>query len=197
MTPTSFEGMLFDVKKSMTYYVEADGVKSPTYTMTVVELPAVDDARARVRLSRPTPGCAAEGGSRRRRRRAARHGSARARSRRRWRRRAGGCSSIPASRPALATQADGALTGSFKIGEDGYYHVELDGPRGEKVTASPKYTIDVIEDQRADRVVREAEARHVGESGRRSLRPGARRRRLRREAARPRLLGERRRRKRP
>ena len=36
-----FEGMLFDVKASMTYYVEADGVKSPNYTMTVVELPAV------------------------------------------------------------------------------------------------------------------------------------------------------------
>jgi hypothetical protein len=36
-----FEGMLFDVKDSVEYYVEADGVRSPTYTMTVVELPAV------------------------------------------------------------------------------------------------------------------------------------------------------------
>ena len=39
--PDKFEGMLFDVKKSLTYYIEADGVKSETYTMTVVELPAV------------------------------------------------------------------------------------------------------------------------------------------------------------
>src|SRR5207344_861696 len=31
--------------------------------------------------------------------------------------------------------------------DDGYYHVELIGPHGEKVTASPKYTIDAIEDQ--------------------------------------------------
>ena len=36
-----FEGMLFDVKASVAYYVEADGVKSPTYAMKVVELPAV------------------------------------------------------------------------------------------------------------------------------------------------------------
>ena len=37
----TFEGMLFDVKKAIEYYVEADGVKSPTYSMKVVELPAV------------------------------------------------------------------------------------------------------------------------------------------------------------
>ena len=37
----TFEGMLFDVKASMSYYVEADGVRSPTYSMKVVELPAV------------------------------------------------------------------------------------------------------------------------------------------------------------
>ena len=53
----TFEGMLFDVKKPIEYYVEADGVRSPGYTMKVVELPAVDNARARVRLSRPTPAC--------------------------------------------------------------------------------------------------------------------------------------------
>src|SRR6185295_1968339 len=47
----------------------------------------------------------------------------------------------------LTTQADGTLTGSFKIADDGFYHVELAGPRGEKVTASPKFTIDAIDDQ--------------------------------------------------
>ena len=40
------------------------------------------------------------------------------------------------ARPAVST-----------IGDDGYYHVELDGPHGEHVTASPKFTIDAIEDQ--------------------------------------------------
>ncbi len=38
----SFEGMLFDLKKPLSYYVEADGVASPTYKMALVELPAVD-----------------------------------------------------------------------------------------------------------------------------------------------------------
>ena len=36
-----FEGMIFDLKQSVEYYVEADGVRSPTFSMTVVELPAV------------------------------------------------------------------------------------------------------------------------------------------------------------
>ena len=53
----------------------------------------------------------------------------------------------PAATSGLAVQPDGTLTGSFKIQKDGYYHVELEGPRGEKVAASPKYTIDVIEDR--------------------------------------------------
>src|SRR5690606_2958023 len=37
-----FEGMLFDVAANVEYYVESDGIRSPTYRMTVVELPAVD-----------------------------------------------------------------------------------------------------------------------------------------------------------
>ncbi len=40
---TRFEGMLFDLKLPIEYYVEADGVKSPTYSMEVVELPAVEN----------------------------------------------------------------------------------------------------------------------------------------------------------
>ncbi len=141
-----FEGMLFDVKASLTYYVEADGVKSPTYKMSVVELPAVTGiemeyvypaytglapqkvevggdvaaiAGTEVRL-KITSSMATPGGR---------------------------LQLDPAAVAGLTVQADGTLTGSFKVMKDGYYHVELDGPRGEKVTASPKYTIDVIEDR--------------------------------------------------
>ena len=75
----TFEGMLFDLKKPIEYYVEADGVRSPTYKMTVVELPAV----ANLELEYMYPGlhgpAAAEGRVGRRRRGAARHRSARAR----------------------------------------------------------------------------------------------------------------------
>src|SRR5262249_17800864 len=39
--PAAFEGMLFHLEKTTEYRVEANGVVSPTYTMTVVELPTV------------------------------------------------------------------------------------------------------------------------------------------------------------
>ena len=43
----------------------------------------------------------------------------------------------------LTTGPDGSLTGSFKIAGQGFYKIELVGPHGEKVEASPQYTIDV------------------------------------------------------
>src|SRR4051794_12129027 len=39
--PASFEGMLFHVDKPNDYYVEAGGVRSPIFSMTLVDLPAV------------------------------------------------------------------------------------------------------------------------------------------------------------
>jgi hypothetical protein len=47
----------------------------------------------------------------------------------------------------LVRQGDGSLVGSFKIQQQGFYRIELTGPHGEKVEASPQYTIDVIDDQ--------------------------------------------------
>ena len=47
----------------------------------------------------------------------------------------------------LTAAADGALTGSFKVDRDGLYHLEMNAPTGERVTASPQYTIDVLADQ--------------------------------------------------
>ena len=44
-------------------------------------------------------------------------------------------------------QADGTLAGNFTVDEQGFYRIELDGPQGEKVNASPQYTIDVLTDQ--------------------------------------------------
>src|SRR5581483_1390158 len=39
---SKFEGMLFNVSKPIQYYVDSDGVKSATYAMKVVNLPAVE-----------------------------------------------------------------------------------------------------------------------------------------------------------
>ena len=47
----------------------------------------------------------------------------------------------------LTVQADGTLAGNFTVTKQGFYSIELDGPHGEKVTASPQYTIDVLTDQ--------------------------------------------------
>src|SRR5207245_6631493 len=47
----------------------------------------------------------------------------------------------------LAGQPDGSLTGAFTIDRQGFYRIELEGPRGERVSASPQYTIDVLDDQ--------------------------------------------------
>ena len=53
----------------------------------------------------------------------------------------------PGAAASLTPQSDGTLTGMFTIADDGFYHVELNGPHGEHVTASPKYTVDALEDQ--------------------------------------------------
>jgi hypothetical protein len=145
-TPGQFEGMLFHLDKQTDYYVESNGVRSAMFTLSVVDLPTVaqldleyhfpaytglaprtvedggDVAAIRgteVRL-RITPTMAAPGG--------------------RILLNDGGAAT-------LTTQGDGALTGSFKIEHQGFYRIELTGPHGEKVDASPQYTIDVIDDQ--------------------------------------------------
>ena len=47
----------------------------------------------------------------------------------------------------LAVNADGTLTGSFEVREDGTYRIDLASPAGNLVTASPQYAIDVLDDQ--------------------------------------------------
>ena len=141
------EGMLFDLKASVSYYVEADGVKSPTYAMTVVELPAVSALEMEYVYPAYTglaPQTVEVGGDV-----AALAGTeVRFKITSTMQTPGGRLKLEPGSEAALAVEADGTtLTGKFTIKEDGYYHVELDGPRGKKVMASPKYTVDVIEDR--------------------------------------------------
>src|SRR5690606_35815381 len=46
----------------------------------------------------------------------------------------------------LSAREDGTLAGEFTATENGFYRIELDGPAGEKVAASPQYTIDILTD---------------------------------------------------
>src|SRR3954451_6306627 len=141
----AFEGMLFHLEKPTEYYVESNGVRSGKFMLSVVDLPTVQQLDLEYRFPAYT-GLAprtAEGGD------------------------------VAAIRgtdvmlhvvPSMTTpdgkillsdgaampltrQADGSLTGSFPIKSQGFYRIELTGPHGEKVEASPQYTIDVIDDQ--------------------------------------------------
>ena len=170
-------------------------MKSPTYSMKVVELPAVAEARARVRVPGVHRSAAAEGRSGRRRRGDRRHRSARqgdVHDADAGRRAPAGSGRKP---PRSARRRTATLTGSFKIADDGYYHVELDGPRGEKRRRHRRSTrLTCIED-RAPTVTFEKPRRDTSASPVEEVfMQATRRRRLRRGEARARLLGERRRR---
>ena len=141
----TFEGMLFHLEKPTEYYVESNGVRSGKFMLTVVELPTVQQLDLEYRFPAYTglEPRKAEGGD------------------------------VAAIRgtdvmlhvvPTMTTpdgkillsdgtalpltrQADGSLTGSFPIKTQGFYRIELTGPHGEKVEASPQYTIDVLDNQ--------------------------------------------------
>ena len=75
----------------------------------------------------------------------------------------------------LAVNADGTLSANFTAQHDGFYRIELDSPAGERLTASPQYTVDLLR-TRADGQAVEAGPRHRRHAGRGILRRGAGRR---------------------
>lgn len=143
--PSKYEGMIFDVKKPIEYYVESDDVRSPTYSMKIVELPAVGKLELEYVFPAYTglpPQKVESGGDV-----AALQGTeVRVKVTPTMATPGGRLQLDPGTPDGLTVQADGTLTGSFKIEKDGFYHVELDSAGGAHVTASPKYTIDMIED---------------------------------------------------
>ena len=75
----AYEGMLFDVSAPMDYYVEAEGVRSGTFSLKVVEMPYVQQLELEYHFPAVHRPAAAEDRGRRRHRRPARHGGARPR----------------------------------------------------------------------------------------------------------------------
>jgi Domain of unknown function (DUF4175) len=145
-TPGAFEGMLFHLEKPTDYYVESNGVRSPMFTLAVVDLPTVSQLDIEYRFPAYTglaPRTVEDGGDV-----AAIRGTE-------VRLRITPSMAAPGGRillndgaaAPLTTGGDGTLTGSFKIDRQGFYRIELTGPHAEKVDASPQYTIDVIDDQ--------------------------------------------------
>ena len=140
-----FEGMLFHVEKNTEYYVESNGVKSPTFSMTVMDLPTVDKLVLEYHFPAYTglaPRTVDPGGDI-----AALKGTeVRVIVTPTMATPGGRVLVEPASTATLAKQDDGTYATTFTVKDNGFYRVELDGPQGEKVNASQRYTIDVLSD---------------------------------------------------
>jgi hypothetical protein len=141
-----YEGILFDVAGSLAYYVAAEGVRSPTFALTVVDVPYVQRLQLEYHFPAYTgldPQTIEDGGDI-----AVLAGTE-------VRLKVFPTMKSPGGRVALnekgtaelVPQADGTLTGTFKVAADGFYRVELQSPTGELAAASPQYTIDVLTDQ--------------------------------------------------
>ncbi|MGE3345566.1 MAG: DUF4175 family protein, partial [Vicinamibacterales bacterium] len=140
-----FEGILFDVMLDTEYFVESDGVRSDTFRMTMVDLPAVKTMDHEYRFPAYTklPAQTIEGagdiasvkGT------VVRMQIASTMATTGGRIVFGDDSSVP-----LQVAEDGTLSGEFTIKDKGIYRIELEGPNKEPIAASPSYTIDALED---------------------------------------------------
>jgi hypothetical protein len=141
-----YEAMVFDVNAQMDYFVEADGVRTSVFTMKVVEVPYAQRIALEYRFPAYTglePQMIEDGGDV-----AVLRGTDVKVQVFPTMKTPGGRLVLGENQFAsLSPQPDGSLVASFKANADGFYHVELEAPNGERVTGSPKYTIDVLEDR--------------------------------------------------
>ena len=144
--PLAFEGILFHLDNPIDYYVASNGVRSPMFTLTLVDLPAVSKLELEYHYPAYTglpPQKIEDGGDVA----ALRGTEVRVSVEPTMATPSGRLLLNDSAASPLARQPDGSLTGSFKIERQGFYRVELEGPRGEHVTASPQYMIDVLDDR--------------------------------------------------
>jgi uncharacterized protein DUF4175 len=141
-----FEGIIFGVKTATEYFIDADGVKSSTYTLKVVDVPYVDKLALEYKFPAYTglePEKIEDGGDIA----VLRGTDVKVTITPTMKTKGGRLALNDKVTVPLTVEADGTLTASFKADQDGSYHVELDAPNGERVTASPQYTIDVLTDR--------------------------------------------------
>jgi hypothetical protein len=145
-----YEGMLFDLAGPVEYLVEANGVRSSSYTLKVVELPYVQHLELEYHFPAYTglpPQKVEEGGDI-----AVLKGTeVRLRAVPTMEAKSGEIVVSDKARSALSPVPEGGspppLAGAFKVDEKGFYRIELDGPSGERLPASPQYTIDALADR--------------------------------------------------
>jgi hypothetical protein len=144
--PAVFEGMLFHVETTTEYFVESNGVHSPTFSLSVLDLPTVDRLELEYHFPAYTglpPQRVEFGGDVA----ALRGTEVRMRVVPSMKTPGGKVLVNESGSGPLTPAPDGSLSGGFTIDQQGFYRIELTGPNGERVEASPKYTIDVLEDQ--------------------------------------------------
>ncbi len=145
-TDGAFELMLLNLADGADYFVEADGTRSPVFHLEVADLPYVDRLEQTLRFPAYTGlpdrivedggDVAALDGTRVTLRI---HPTIATRS---------GRLLVEGQQPvALTSVGDSVLTGVFTVAGDGFYRIELDAPDGRPVEASPRYTIDALENQ--------------------------------------------------
>ncbi|HEU5208657.1 MAG TPA: DUF4175 family protein [Longimicrobiales bacterium] len=142
---TTFEAMLFTLRSDAEYFIESGDVRSRVHRITVADLPYVERLAMEYvfpAYTRLPPQVIEIGGDI-----AALRGTTV---------RLTATPTVPvsggrivleggATRP-LTVRADGTLTGELTVQDPGYYHLELDAGSG-MLEASPRYTIDVLDDR--------------------------------------------------
>jgi hypothetical protein len=141
----TYEGLLFDIAGPLDYFVEAEGVRSATYSMKVVEVPFVQ--RLELEYVYPAytglePQKIEDGGDIA----VLRGATVKVHVFPTMKTPAGRLALNDSQMVPLVSQPDGSLVASFTADKDGFYHVELQAPNGDLVVGSPKYTIDVLDD---------------------------------------------------
>ena len=139
-----FTTRLFDVVEKTEYFVEATSIRSPAFTLSVVDLPAVAGTEATVRFPNytglpsetiePAGDLAVLKGSD-----VLFRASVTRPAKAAW--------LVIEGRPPIAMAAlpTGGFSGSFRVGGDAFWRIDLDAPDGRRITGL-QYTIDALDD---------------------------------------------------
>jgi hypothetical protein len=141
----AYEAFLFDLDEEAEYFVQAGNVRSPLFHISVEDLPYVERLELQYHFPAYTglaPRTIDDGGDIAVLRGTVVHVRA--------------VPTIPTSGgqlvedgervSSLTVEEEGSLLGEFRVDRRGFYRIDLLGPRGQLVPASPEYAIDLLSD---------------------------------------------------
>ncbi|MFM8535200.1 MAG: DUF4175 family protein, partial [Acidimicrobiia bacterium] len=141
----AYEGMLFDLAEPLDYVIEAAGVRSAAHKLNVLEVPyakKIDLEYTYPSYTGLEPRKIEDGGDI-----AVLKGTSVKFTVTPTMPSKGGQVVLGEKEAvALTANADGTLSGSFTASHDGFYRIELDSTSGQRLTASPQYTVDLLSD---------------------------------------------------